>query len=399
MLKKVPYKIKLVVFVQIAVFIAISAMGVVTYKKITGLIQKEMGMRAEGVALAASYLINQRMPEYTQLSTVKDEKTPFYLEIKKHFQAFKASNKLRYMYTERQVSKDKIIYLLDAEPANSEEVSHIGDTDDMNELRRKAYASKKPEYGPLTDDPVWGKFITGYAPLTDPQSGQFMGLIGVDIEAAEVFRLFAELKLLITVTIMAIMVISLVVSYKMANLMARPLYLDGMTGTYNHKYFQETMAGEIAKAERTGGALSMLMLDLDYFKQVNDTYGHRFGDLVLAETARIIKSISRKEDTVARYGGEEFAIILPGVDSGTAYEIACRIRAAVEQHIVHSEEGRFQARVTISIGVAGWASGMTKNGLIDRADLAMYLSKRQSRNIVTVYTDGMLERQGIAVAT
>ena len=395
-MKKIPYKIKLVVFVLVAVFAATSILGVVTYRKLTGLIEKEMGMRARGVAIAAAYMFNEKMDEYQKLQTVEDEKAPFYLQMKKYFRKFKESNNLRYMYTERQINEDQIVYILDAEPEDSEYASHIGDTDDMNALRRKAYASGEPEYGPLTDDPQWGKFITGYAPLVDPRTGRLSGLIGVDIEAAEVFKLFADLRLLITGTIVVIMIVSFIISYRIAELIARPMYLDNMTGTYNHKYFQEILAAEIAKVERAGGPLTLLMLDMDYFKRINDTFGHRFGDMVLSEIARIIKGVCREYDKVSRYGGEEFAVILPGISVSEAFNVASRIRETVEGHIFHCDGKKMQIKVTISIGVAQWEPGMTKNEIIDRADKAMYMSKKQSRNIVTVYTTEFEELPEIA---
>lgn len=146
---------------QVLVLMGLTALGVVSYRSLTGLIEEEMGMRAKGVALAASFLVQDKMDEYLQLKSKDDEQKPFYLKMKKIFQEFKASNNLRYMYTEKQFSKDKIVYILDAEPPNSQYVSHAGDEDKMNTLRQRAYASRQPEYGPLTVDPVWGVFITG----------------------------------------------------------------------------------------------------------------------------------------------------------------------------------------------------------------------------------------------
>jgi len=382
----VPYKYKLIALVQAIVFTALILLGIVTYRKITSLIEKEMGMRASGVALAASYLVNLRMDEYLELASPADEKKPFYTEMKKLFQEFKSSNNLKYMYTEKRISEDRIIYILDAEPENSEYASHIGDEDEMNQLRGRAYASVKPEYGPLTDDPVWGKFITGYAPLINQENGEKTGLIGVDIEAGEVFGLFREILLVITAAIILIFALSLVVVYKLADLMAKPLFIDGLTGTYNHKFFQETLAGEIDRAARTGKPLSMLMMDLDYFKRVNDTYGHRFGDIVLRATAKLLKDSTRDGDTLARYGGEEFAVILPNTEIGEAFVLASHIRHEVEKQLVHCEESGQDVNVTISIGVAEWRSGLKSGEFIDMADKAMYESKHRNRNMVTIYT-------------
>ncbi len=383
----VPYKYKLIALVQTAVLTALILLGVVTYRKITSLIETEMGMRARGVALAASYLVNLRMDEYLELVSPADEEKPFYEEMKKLFQEFKASNNLKYMYTEKRISEDQIVYILDAEPEDSEYASHIGDTDDMNALRHRTYASGKPEYGPLTDDPVWGKFITGYAPLINSENGEMVGLIGVDIEAGEVFRLFREILVVITAAICIIFVLSFAVVYKLADLMARPMFIDGLTGTYNHKYFQEALALEINRASRTGKPLSTLMMDLDYFKKVNDTYGHRFGDVVLMETAKLLKESFRKGDTLARYGGEEFGVILPNTDIGEAFVLASHIRHEVEQQTVHCRESGVDVNVTISIGVAEWKRGLKRGDLIDMADKALYESKNRNRNMVTIYTD------------
>jgi diguanylate cyclase (GGDEF)-like protein len=130
----------------------------------------------------------------------------------------------------------------------------------------------------------------------------------------------------------------------------------------------------------------MLMMDLDYFKRVNDTYGHRFGDIVLMATAKLLNARLREGDTLARYGGEEFAVILPNTEIGEAFVLASKIRHEVEKQLVHCEEAGIDVNVTISIGAAEWKSGLKRDEFIDMADKAMYESKHRNRNMVTIYT-------------
>lgn len=378
------YKWKLIAFVQLLVLAALITLGFVTYENLTDLVEKEMGMRARGVAIAGACLVQDRLDEYLQLKSKSDETKPFYVKMKRIFQQFKASNNLRYMYTERQIDQNKIVYILDAEPADSKYASHIGDEDQMNVLRRRTYASQQPEYGPLTVDPVWGVFITGYAPIINPADNQFIGLLGVDIGGAEVQKLFSQIKAVIVVTIAIVFVIGFLITYKLASQMVRPIFIDGLLEVFNHKYFQESLAKEISKAEKNGGELSLLIIDLDNFKNINDTYGHSFGDIILRATAKLLKDSLRSGDILARYGGEEFAVILPGTSVECAYRLACRLRERMEKSSVRNEDTAKNVTATISIGLAEWQPGMTRNDLINRADKAMYRSKAKDRNTVSV---------------
>jgi diguanylate cyclase (GGDEF)-like protein len=154
---------------------------------------------------------------------------------------------------------------------------------------------------------------------------------------------------------------------------------DGLTGLFNHRHFQERLTQEMRRLERLTGSLSVLILDIDYFKRVNDTYGHPVGDAVLKGVAEIIRTTIREIDIAARYGGEEFAIILPGTEARGAMKMAERLRKTIMEEKYSGEGDTF--RVTVSIGVAAYPNGVkSKEELIDRADKALYHAKHAGRN-------------------
>ncbi len=160
---------------------------------------------------------------------------------------------------------------------------------------------------------------------------------------------------------------------------------DGLTKAFNKKYFEERLQSEVAFALRHGTALSLLMLDLDHFKRINDTYGHLAGDYVLSTFASSIINTVRKEDVFARYGGEEFALISRGLDEEVAQHFGERVRRSVERYPF-----RFQGReipVTVSVGIAALPMAPITDylGLVAVADKALYAAKNGGRNRVCVY--------------
>ncbi len=158
---------------------------------------------------------------------------------------------------------------------------------------------------------------------------------------------------------------------------------DGLTGVYNHRYFQDKLAEELAKAERYNKDLSLALLDVDHFKKFNDNFGHQEGDKVLKIVSHIIQTTVRnKIDTVARYGGEEFAIILPEADGNMGKELADRIRKNIESYLFENN-GKNLYRVTVSIGVASYPfDTRDQKDLIQMADKALYACKAEGRNCV-----------------
>lgn len=162
---------------------------------------------------------------------------------------------------------------------------------------------------------------------------------------------------------------------------------DGLTNLSTHRYFQENLENEIRRAKRYNQVFSLLMIDIDNFKALNDTFGHLEGDKVLIEIAKIMKRETRESDLVARYGGEEFVIILSGTDKEGAKIVAERIRQAVENHkfII---KGR-QIIITISIGVATYpVDADMKMEIIRCADKSLYQAKREGKNKVCIFGEG-----------
>ena len=158
---------------------------------------------------------------------------------------------------------------------------------------------------------------------------------------------------------------------------------DGLTKVYNHRHFHEVLENEWLRSQRYKIPLSLLMIDVDHFKSINDLYGHQLGDIVLAGIARVLVVNTRELDTVARYGGEEFAVILPQTDIEKARIVGEKLRKKVEEQ--HFHEQLKPKVITISVGISAASSEMrTMKNLITTADSALYKAKEQGRNRVVV---------------
>jgi diguanylate cyclase (GGDEF)-like protein len=158
----------------------------------------------------------------------------------------------------------------------------------------------------------------------------------------------------------------------------RMTIVDGLTGVNNKRYLMESLEREIPRARRHQRPLSLVMFDIDHFKDVNDNFGHLAGDYVLKELATIVKTRLRPDDVLARYGGEEFSIILPETTLAGAAAIAEELRILVEEHVFEFEGERM--KVTVSLGAAQLQDGSDVLGFIKDADEKLYQAKRGGRN-------------------
>lgn len=175
----------------------------------------------------------------------------------------------------------------------------------------------------------------------------------------------------------------MVISIENAELYQKAV-MDGLTQIFNRGFLDNYLVKSVCEAQKYNKKLSMLIMDIDYFKNVNDTYGHQIGDLVLKNVAKNIKEISRNSDVVARYGGEEFVVVMPEIGIEEAKIAGEKIRKSIEQAIVEYYDGNkiIRLKVTVSVGATELDKHDNRNIFIDKADKNLYIAKRTGRNRV-----------------
>jgi diguanylate cyclase (GGDEF)-like protein len=170
---------------------------------------------------------------------------------------------------------------------------------------------------------------------------------------------------------------------KALNELALSNRIDGLTQAFNRKHWEECLASEFSRANRYKQELALVMLDLDQFKLLNDTYGHQGGDKVLIETTEVINELLRMGDLFGRYGGEEFAVILPNTELTGAHDVAERIRKTIENNAIEYQGKNINVTVSIGIAVMNEYDARYED-IISRADIALYKAKNSGRNQVCV---------------
>ena len=170
-----------------------------------------------------------------------------------------------------------------------------------------------------------------------------------------------------------------------SDLLRQWVYMDGLTGAFNRRHFNERYASEFGRARRSGGPLSVIFVDVDHFKKYNDHYGHQMGDDALRQVATAMKKAAgRPTDMVARYGGEEFVVLLPETNAQGAYIVAKEINQAIRNLRIEHVKSQEHAILTISVGVATYHPGCKSNSdeLLKLADECLYRAKMKGRNRV-----------------
>ena len=173
---------------------------------------------------------------------------------------------------------------------------------------------------------------------------------------------------------------------------------DGLTKLHNHRYFQDELSKAFDESQRYDRPLSLVMIDIDFFKKVNDTYGHAVGDDVLKAVARLYQESVRSTDLVARYGGEEFAVMMPETELMDAITFAEKIRSLIESTPIETQAGPLRATVSLGVASVPLTRVRTPKDLIIAADKALYRAKKAGRNQVQAERRRDMNRRSVKTA-
>jgi diguanylate cyclase (GGDEF)-like protein len=428
-----------IVFALSTICVTTFAIGLL-YSRAQSAIHREINAKLTDVALTSSQLINPADLAYVRTPTDRA-----YLRIKSSLGRLRRANpRIVHIYILVKSSKPGILKFVADSGGEATPVAPLGcplDARNHPEISSAFHGSSVDERV-RTDR--WGSWLSAYAPIKNAM-GKTVAIIGVDMEAHYILREQDAMRVAAAAAFSIALALAVLLSVFFASRISRPVWqltaatrniaegnldytisidsndeigelaksfnqmmsslkesqgrllkranTDGLTGLYNHRYFQERIHQELKRAVRYGRPLSLIMIDVDGFKTINDTLGHPAGDTILQKIAQAISDNVREIDIPTRYGGDEFAVILPETDIKEAMQTAERIRSVLAESPNAGHEqgdaeqhGAQAPHVTLSIGVAVYPRhAKQRDSLLAAADIAMYHAKHVSQNAVCSY--------------
>ena len=385
------------IFLYIAIVI-ISLLSIISafwlYNSIESLLIEEKGEQAMSVSIAVAELVEQDYSSFQTLLETSDlidgnfDKV-YYEKMQHSFQEIKEKTGVKFIYCGKRITAAEMVYLFDGEDPASTSFSPIGSKDTLDEMEAKVYASNRSYYTSIINNSVWGKLLTGAAPIIDPETGETTAHVGVDVSAEQIQKSLIRIKNMIFLNSIIIIIITSLIIYKLLCMNSLFIDKDYLTGLYSKGYEERFLEQLIKKSTISGKSFPLIMIDFDDFKLINDVYGHHFGDTVLKSVADIIKLCTRSVDCCARYGGDEFVIVLPEANLEYATLVCQWLLNEVSNLKLQAKHDSCIAPVSISIGIALWEKEMTSAQILINADKALYQSKRTGKGKMVIYSDDL----------
>lgn len=358
-----------------------SFIGFLFHNSIQSLIINELTTSSLNTAVTAAAFIESDIESYEKLNEVKEYSDgnydrAYYDHMQKIFMNIRKETGVDFIYTVKKISEDKMVYILDGETPESDRFSPLGSIDELSSYEDQVYKSGETVSTGMRSWSGWGDYLSGLSPIMNSE-GQIIGIVGVDTSSDSLSYLMSSVDLIIILVVLFMVIITTIYTYKIINERAVAYNVDYLTKLSSRRYHDLQLGHRIDYLNHKGGKLSMMMIDVDYFKSINDVYGHEIGDQMLKQVAEIIRGNLRKSDISSRIGGDEFNIILPDTTIEEARGIADRIIGEVR-------EISDDLNITVSIGLATWVKEMNAVDITKLADMAMYKAKASGRNQVQV---------------
>ncbi len=371
------------IFISILILVTLvfSGVGFLIHRSVQKLLIENLRYSATNTAVTAASFIEGEIEPYIALTEVESYSegsydADYYNKMQGILRSIKEDANIGFIYTMKKASEENVMYLLDGEDAESELFSPLGSTEKMDTYQKEVLSEKRAVSTLLIHWEGWGDYISGLAPIRD-KSDNVIGFAGVDIGTETIIYMMNRVDRVILVVALFIIMFVTFYTYKIIEDRSTAYNEDYLTKLYSRRHHDRQLEMHIRKMNRKGGDLSIMMIDVDDFKTINDYYGHEAGDRMLKYVAGVISSNLRKTDISSRIGGDEFNIILPGTSLEDTKKIASRIISDLESR-------QDEHKVSVSIGVAKWEKSMDSLILTKMADQAMYKAKESGRNQVQV---------------
>jgi diguanylate cyclase (GGDEF)-like protein len=360
------------------------------YSNSETMIISDLGGDALGVAATIANFIEIEIEPYQTLNNVEDYTTEsydqlYYEHMLSLFHQIVIQTKATYVYTIKRVSETEFAYILDGEDPDSEGFSPLGTVELFSDEMLTVFNEDRNLSTDMIYNETWNeRYLSGYSPINDPITGEVIGIVGVDYAFDTVAPLISRLQKISAVAFVMFVFTLAFIFTKLIESRTEAMEIDYLTGLFNKRYFDRHLKINITDARIREQPLSLLMIDIDEFKSVNDVYGHLEGDVVLRAVADTLKSSIRRLDICSRYGGDEFSVILPDSVVDQAFAVAETIISSINGLLVLDKDNR-PISLSVSIGIGEWKHNMGVPDLINAADAAMYASKAKGKGKISLF--------------
>lgn len=375
----------LLIVILVAFFFLLPAQVLFSNYKQTML--EEMSQRALAVANTTATLLAMDSLPFIELTRaiMQDPENidqQYYSKIHTLFSKLRQDANVDYLYTQLTSNDTTVMYLLDSlnQEAPLFSVSSSGTRGTvLSSECNEAFNNATSITTGIIEHERWGTSIFAHSPIIDNTEGKVIGLVSAGFNIMTLESNIQNMFCLIIVLFILIVILVSLALCIVLQLRERSLDVEYLTQLGTKKFFETQLARIAGHAKASKTPFSLLLLDIDGFKLINDTYGHLTGDKVLQAAATIIRSHVRVSDICSRIGGDEFAVILPSSSLEQALLTAQTIQNAMRDHTPHGTPG---LELSVSIGVAQWDGSQSIQKLIEQSDQALYKAKKQGKNIV-----------------